>query len=201
MALYFTSDPHYGHVNVIRLCNRPFKDVGEMNQKMIDNWNVVVRQEDTVYILGDFSMSSSYIHTIAPRLLGTKVLVAGNHDASHSCNKKSNSPEKHARQLEEYGKYFNRIVEEDSIEINGVTFKMNHFPFWNPEYKDARYQQLRPRDDGTPLLCGHVHTSWHVTKTTKKTVQINVGVDMNDFRPISTDKVLELYNQTLQERK
>ena len=53
--IFFTSDFHVGHTNVIRFDGRPFKDVDEMNQSLIDNWNSVVGDEDVVFYLGDLS--------------------------------------------------------------------------------------------------------------------------------------------------
>lgn len=52
---YFISDLHFGHFNIIRYDNRPFNSVDEMDKVLIDNWNSVVSDDDTIYILGDIS--------------------------------------------------------------------------------------------------------------------------------------------------
>ena len=52
---YFISDLHFGHLNIIRLDNRPFTTLEEMDNKLIENWNNTVTRDDTIYILGDFS--------------------------------------------------------------------------------------------------------------------------------------------------
>ena len=51
--VYFTSDLHLGHENVIKLCNRPFDSIEEMDEALIHNWNRKVTNRDTVYVLGD----------------------------------------------------------------------------------------------------------------------------------------------------
>ena len=51
--IFFTSDLHLGHKNIIRLCGRPFESVEEMDEILIDNWNKKIHRCDTVYILGD----------------------------------------------------------------------------------------------------------------------------------------------------
>ena len=53
--MFFTSDTHWGHANSIKYCNRPFIDVVEMDEQLIDNWNSVVKANDEVWQLGDFS--------------------------------------------------------------------------------------------------------------------------------------------------
>ena len=57
--VFFTSDTHFNHTNIIRFCNRPFKDVSHMNEMIISNWNRVVGSEDIVFHLGDFCLGSS----------------------------------------------------------------------------------------------------------------------------------------------
>lgn len=48
--VFFTSDTHFYHGNIIRFCNRPFKDVEMMNETIISNWNDTVGQDDIVFI-------------------------------------------------------------------------------------------------------------------------------------------------------
>ena len=69
--IFFQSDTHYWHTNIISYSNRPFKDVEEMNEALVANWNSVVRPEDTVYFLGDFSMAFRSVEIYSSRLMGT----------------------------------------------------------------------------------------------------------------------------------
>lgn len=57
--VFFTSDTHFNHTNIIRFCERPFERVDEMNEKLIDNWNSVVSPEDFVFHLGDFCLGGA----------------------------------------------------------------------------------------------------------------------------------------------
>ena len=68
--IWFTSDTHFGHANIINLCNRPFK---------ISNWNDYVKPKDKIFHLGDFCFSRDP-GRIYRRLNGEKFLVIGNHD-------------------------------------------------------------------------------------------------------------------------
>ena len=51
--VYFTSDLHLGHKNILRLCDRPFASIEEMDEVLMDNWNRKIHRDDTVYIMGD----------------------------------------------------------------------------------------------------------------------------------------------------
>lgn len=79
---YFIADTHFFHEKIIKMCNRPFDNVEEMNKKLIENWNKKVTDDDTVYILGDVSFKGSKENTISilKQLKGKKILIKGNHD-------------------------------------------------------------------------------------------------------------------------
>ena len=79
---YFIADTHFGGENIIRYENRPFENAAEMDEKLIENWNSIVTDEDTVYVLGDFSdyADAKKEAEILGKLNGTKFLVMGNHD-------------------------------------------------------------------------------------------------------------------------
>ena len=89
MATYFISDLHLGHENIIRLCERPFSDVDEMNKKLIKNWNNKVTAKDDVYIIGDIAYRSKEdVSSIVNQLNGRKHLIIGNHDEKNLKNPK-----------------------------------------------------------------------------------------------------------------
>ena len=77
--IYVTSDTHFNHKNIIEYCNRPYSSVEEMNKAIIDNWNSVVKDEDTVYVLGDFCLGGKEaIKELCSQLKGHKILIKGN---------------------------------------------------------------------------------------------------------------------------
>lgn len=85
MNVFFISDHHFGHGNIIKYENRPFFDVDSMTEHMIKAWNKVVGKNDKVYVLGDFSFYGfEKTESIVKRLNGFKYLVVGNHDRRKS---------------------------------------------------------------------------------------------------------------------
>lgn len=80
--LFFTSDFHIGHENVIRFDNRPFKNVHEMSEKIIENWNSVVDTDDVVFYLGDLShrCHPKEVKWFVNQLNGKIYFIMGNHD-------------------------------------------------------------------------------------------------------------------------
>lgn len=81
--IFLSSDLHLDHKNIIKYCDRPFKDVHEMNYTLIKNWNKTVRKEDIVYFLGDFTMNRvprQRVIKFIRSLNGKKIFVRGNHD-------------------------------------------------------------------------------------------------------------------------
>lgn len=75
------ADLHFGDPDIIKFENRPFSSVDEMNKELIERWNCVVDNEDTVFILGDFTVYvDERAHDIVEQLNGKKILIKGNHD-------------------------------------------------------------------------------------------------------------------------
>lgn len=82
MEYFFTSDTHFGHKNILKHANRPFKSIDHMNEEIIARWNSKVSQDDVVFHLGDFCLTSgsSIYKKFMDRLNGRIVWIQGNHD-------------------------------------------------------------------------------------------------------------------------
>lgn len=80
--IWVISDTHFQHDNILKYTDRPYDTVEEMNEKLIENWNSVVKPQDKIYHLGDvtFGNKNKYITDIHKRLNGRKRLIVGNHD-------------------------------------------------------------------------------------------------------------------------
>lgn len=169
---FFTSDTHFGHANIIRFCNRPFQNVEEMNEVLIENWNKVVSKDDTVFHLGDFAFGGSSVwNSIIPRLNGHINLIIGNHDR------------KNLRQG--YMSFFDMVVPQLQIEIEDTSIYLNHYPFlcYGGSYR------------GVWQLFGHVHSGPGADGLDISRLRVllptqyDVGVDNNNFTPISYREV------------
>lgn len=78
--IFFTADTHFNHSNIIKFCNRPFGNVLEMNEVLIEKWNTKVKQGDIIYHLGDIGFGE--YRYILDRLNGRIVLILGSHDGN-----------------------------------------------------------------------------------------------------------------------
>lgn len=186
MKIFFTSDLHADHSNIIKYCNRPFSDVAEMRRVLIENWNSKVGPTDRVYVLGDFVMGNvSYAERLLKALNGEKYLIKGNHDKG--------SPEK----LIAAG--FAWVGTGLQYQLGRYLVLMSHYPY-APDPEEERINQRsdgenyvdkfasrRPKDKGNYLLHGHVHCAWK-----KKGRQINVGVDVWNYSPVSEEELISL---------
>lgn len=166
MTIFFTSDTHYFHNNVISFCKRPFATVEEMNQAMLDNWNRVVASEDEVWFLGDFSFGKDDVTAdVLRQLHGTKHLIVGNHDRKGRAERLFNK---------QWQEFFVDRHDYLRLKINENKFVLCHFPFasWERGYIN---------------LHGHVHSPKGYLN---KYLQYDVGVDANDFTPVSSEAVV-----------
>ena len=158
MELYFTSDLHFGHKNIIDYCKRPFSDVNEMNQFIIDEWNKKVTDMDVVYLLGDISFASvNKTIELHNQLNGTIHLIVGNHD-------------KHLLKSDKFKSRFANVCNYHEFEHNGITICLSHYPMTN------WYNQRK----GGWMLHGHTHgTMKHVVTAGNKIM--DVGYDTGHF--------------------
>ena len=171
MNLFYIADTHFGHANIIRLNNRPFYNVDEMDSTMIENWNNRVQKDDIVYVLGDFAFKSiNHPSSILKKLNGRKVLIKGNHDG---------------RSLKDpnFRQCFEEICDRKTINDNGRMVVMDHFPLieWDGFFR------------GSYLVYGHIHnnTSNFAYKCMKELENaLNAGVDVNQFMPVTLDEMI-----------
>lgn len=171
--VYFTSDTHFGHENIIRYCNRPFRNAEEMNAELIRRWRETVPEDGIVFHLGDFAHGNARLwNDILSALTGRKYLILGNHDM------------KALRQ--DYMGRFEHVAQQMTIRVGGQAIVLNHNPFlcYGGSYRDV-WQ-----------LFGHVHSGPashtgldHPRLKMLFPLQYDVGVDNNDFRPISFAEV------------
>lgn len=186
MSVFFTSDTHFGHERIIDLCSRPFSSVDEMNETLIANWNSVVGPNDRVFHMGDFIMGTFAENVkIIERLNGEIVLTPGNHDRMSSVYHAK--PNKKATWTKEYTDRGVIVMPEVwSVQFPTTPVTMSHYPFSGDSHEEDRFPEMRPEDDGSFLIHGHVHEKWKVNGR-----QINVGVDVWDFTPVSVDQMSE----------
>lgn len=178
--VFFTSDTHFGHSNIIKYCQRPFNSAEHMDEVLISNWNEVVSPKDIVFHLGDFCFGSDkeWIK-ILQRLNGTKYLILGNHDLKKIAN---------SNQIKDY---FADINMQMRLVVDKQKMLLNHYPFLCFE---GGYQNVWQ-------LFGHVHSSKHSTGLDKERLvhlfptQYDVGVDNNNYRPVSFSQVSQIITE------
>jgi calcineurin-like phosphoesterase family protein len=184
MKIFYTSDPHFSHANIILYSNRPFlkadgtPDIWAMNRHMTQAWNSVVKDNDTVILLGDFAMGQwKEWAGIRAKLNGRIVLIRGNHD----------------RKLDQW-------MAPGDFAMNSLLFRdgtfLTHIPPGSVYEDRNRHDGLKPNPvpaEATRILCGHVHDAW-VTKTisvdSREIVCHNVGVDVRGYVPLTLEQIV-----------
>lgn len=172
--IYFTSDLHFGHKNVIQW--RPqFATIEEMDEALIANWNETVHKDDTVIILGDlFFRNQRPAEEYLERLKGKKILIRGNHDAYWLRHWDS----------EKINRYFEGVHDLYGIKRDRNKLRFCHFPM-------VSWESSRR---GSILVCGHIHgqsSGYEFEMFKKIPAALNAGVDINGFRPVRFSELVE----------
>lgn len=182
--LWFTSDLHFGHRNVIKFCNRPFTNEKEMGQALIQNWNNVVGDNDIVFVLGDtfWFNHSRDIQKILSQLKGKTIyMIPGNHDDFESYHRVDDS----------------RIVLCQDVVCLWVTCGTKpKREIWLSHYPMMTWPH---RENGAWQLFGHIHSNPDRTEGVDQDLplhcnQQDVGCDFWSYEPVDI-RELEIYMQ------
>lgn len=190
---YFISDTHFSHTHIIRYCNRPFIKEGdldnkgewiskyistlrteEMNKRIIDNWNSRVKDEDTVFFLGDWGFTKSTeapdgqkFDIIRPLLRGNIIFIDGSHDKNNGCK----TP-----------------VRSIIIKYGGKIMELVH----DPKYI---------RKDIIWHLCGHWHGKYGKFIKKDKLIIVDLSVENWNYTPVDINEIFQSYSIWLKNGK
>jgi len=190
--IWFTADPHFNHANIIKYCNRPFKDELHMNSILISNWNSVVKPSDYIFILGDFCKGGNYTWNYFLNMLnGNKILIVGNHDKDGAISTSLFTGV--------YEGFLNILVEDPEIK-DGQRITLCHYPMlsWYQSHRGAwqLFGHWHSRKIKTVISSGSEQEAiiFEENKQESKLSprQYDVGVDGNDFTPISYYQVKKI---------
>ncbi len=175
--MFFTSDTHWKHKNIIKYSNRPFSSVDEMDNTLIKNWNKMVGANDEVYHLGDFAFcSDDQFLDIISQLNGKLTIILGNHDKTVLNNRSK---------LYQMGV---KVVDYKEVRYNGTTICLFHYGqrVWNKSHH------------GSWHLYGHSHGTLPPLGRS-----VDVGVDAPfvtgkaEYRPFAVEEIAK-YMQTVE---
>lgn len=181
---FWTADLHLGHINALRFYRRPFSTVEEMDSEICKRWRDVVKEQDTVMLLGDICIGS--LEKTLPMLAslpGRKLLLPGNRDKCSKVFWRGKKVE-YEESCKLFESYEIEIIEPTIVTLsNKAMVQISHYPYGY----DPLYSSHRPVDWGLPLLHGHIHNDRKILNN-----QVNVGVDVNNFTPVSEDEICNI---------
>jgi calcineurin-like phosphoesterase family protein len=157
---WIISDTHFGHNNMVKLCNRPYN----FNDKIADGWGKVVRVDEDVLHLGDLTtfygnvlILEAWVE-VASRLPGNKYLIRGNHD-----------------KLDKYPGFTE--VPEQLIEIGQTNILFSHFPKEKEDWWDLN-------------IHGHLHGNTFHDYPFPLDWHMDIGVDVIGWKPVRLGEIL-----------
>jgi calcineurin-like phosphoesterase family protein len=160
VAVFFTSDTHFGDPRVLRIDKRPFRTLAEHDEALIARWNEAVAPGDEVWHLGDFALhvTPERIDELLGRLHGAKHLITGNNDSPAT--------------LAAGG--WASVQAYAELHLDGAALVLCHYAF----------RTWKNMGRGWIDLHGHSHG-----KLKPQTRQVDVGVDAWDYRPVTLAEI------------
>ena len=168
--VYFIADPHFGHENIIEMSGRPYYNIQEMNFDMIQKWNRKIKNNDTVYVLGDMFFRCDNPEYILSQLNGQKHLIVGNHDGSWMTKTDVN-------------KYFVSVNSLLETSIGSVGATLCHYPLVTWKHQKKTY-----------MIHGHIHNDtdseyWPLLCSNSRI--LNAGVEINGYEPVTLEDLIK----------
>lgn len=164
--IYYISDLHFDSERVLNDAERPYKTVEEMNDALIRNWNSVVSDDDTVYVIGDIGQHDHPIPTQLGLLKGHKHLIRGNHDTGLD-------------NQEMLFQYFETVSDFYELDDGDTHILLSHYPM---VYRQRGY-----------MIHGHIHRTkpdlFNLLKGLDRV--LNASADINDFTPCTLQTLVE----------
>jgi len=168
--IYFTADLHLGSTNIIEYCNRPFKDAKHMIIRLTKEINQKCKPSDVLVSVGDYCLygkergvESLRIKPIEfDKIIKCQLIhLTGNHDLNNGLKS---------------------FIKGAYMKVGKKTAWVQHYPPWYDGYKAPT--------DADIYICGHVHRDWKF-RTYKGKLCINVGIDVNQMRPVSVQQIVQ----------
>jgi len=179
--VFFTSDTHFSHNKPFIYEPRGFSSAEEMNEKIIENWNSVVKQEDEVYLLGDVVLSNMEAGIAALKRLNGKIhIICGNHDTTNK--------------IKAYAQCSNvvEICDGKFLKLGKQNFYLSHYPCVT-----ANHDVDTPLNRKIISLCGHIHSKDKWCDFDKGLVY-HVELDAHNCFPVSIDTIMADIQQKLE---
>lgn len=171
--IYLTSDLHFAHNRSFIYEPRGFKDIWEMNNEIVKNWNSIVKWDDTIYVLGDLMLNDNEEGMILfNNLNGKKKIILGNHDTN--------------ARIELYKTLYNTEVigYADRLDYKGYHFYLSHYPTLTSNLDGDKPLKARIIN-----LCGHCHTKDKWENWGGGCYHIEL--DCHNNTPVSIEQVVE----------
>lgn len=187
--VWFTSDPHFGHANIMKFCDRPFESVKDMDEALIHNWNECVTDNDIVFMLGDFCWNKTpgNIMKILNQLNGKRIyIIPGNHD-NPDIFKNIDADWSELSRYELLSDIVHVYIRCNGGDQKPLELILSHYPLMTWSGRNRRSINLH----------GHVHSkpgqsdeSFDGNLPYWKGYQLDVGVDSHNYKPIDLQQVL-----------
>ena len=183
--LYFTSDLHLNHDREFVWKERGFSSVDDMNEVLIDNINSIVREKDTLYILGDIMLNKSKqdnsVEMFNKIVCNDIHIISGNHDTDDRIKLYNTLPgikEVCTAKTMKYGKYH---------------FYLSHYPTFTGNLNDKALTQI--------LICLYGHTHQKSNFYNDIPFMYHVGVDSHNGMPVEINDIIEEIKSKVEECK